>query len=74
MTTTARQIKLLAETLDQQGKADAPIEVIGTRANLRKAFPPEKRGGSLRCGSHELRLSRRPESVELQNLDWVGGV
>jgi hypothetical protein len=57
MTTTARQVRLLAECLDGQGKADVPITVIGSRAHLRKEFPAEKRGET---------------PAELQNLDWVG--
>lgn len=69
---TARQIKLLADVLDQQGKVDAPIVVIGTRPNLRPDFPPQKRGGPLHCRSHELRLVQRVGAEELQNLDWVG--
>lgn len=72
MTTTARQVRLLAECLDGQGKADVPITVIGSRAHLRKEFPAEKRGGALRCGTHELVLVQRETPAELQNLDWVG--
>lgn len=42
---TARQIELLADALDGQGKAEACIDVIGTRANLLRDFKPRKRGG-----------------------------
>lgn len=70
--TTARQIKLLAETLDQQGKPDAPIVVVGTRANLRSEFPAPKRGAPLQCGSHELVIvSRTPDELPPENLDWI---
>lgn len=73
MTRTARQVRLLAETLDSQGKADAPIAVIGTRSNLLREFKPAERGGALRCGSHELQLIKRaPKAAPLDNLDWVG--
>lgn len=71
MTTTARQIRLLAETLDQQGKVDAPIVAIGTRAFLRPEFKPAKRGGPLMCGTHEVQLVKRASKVELQNFDWL---
>lgn len=66
-----RQIKLLADFLDQQGKVDQPISVIGTRAYLRKEFKAESRGGPLKIGTHELQVIARSPKVELQNLDWV---
>lgn len=71
MTNTARQIRLLAETLDYQGKVDTPIVVIGTRPNLRPEFKPCKRGGPLMCGGHELRLVKRERPGELLNMDWI---
>lgn len=71
MTTTARQIELLAEHLDAAGKPDAPITVVGTRANLRAKFKAG-RGKPLKCGGHELRLvSRPPKDAAAENLDWV---
>jgi len=42
---TARQIDLLATALDEQGKPEAAIDVIGTRAYLLREFKPRKRGG-----------------------------
>jgi hypothetical protein len=69
---TARQVRLLAEVLDQQGKQDAPIAVIGTRAHLRREFPAPKRGAPLMCGCHELHLiCREPPRAPLENLDWI---
>lgn len=45
----ARQIKLLADVLDQQGKSEAPIVVIGTRKCLQSSagggFRQRQRGG-----------------------------
>jgi hypothetical protein len=73
MTRTARQVRLLADTLDSQGKADQPITVIGTRAHLMRQFKPAKRGGVLLCGNHELRLIKRAPKGQLQNHDWAGG-
>lgn len=69
--TIAERIQVLAETLDASGKADAPITVIGTRANLRRHFKPEKRGGQLRVGQHQLVLVPRARPAKLVNLDWV---
>jgi hypothetical protein len=74
MSTLARNIKLLAQALDQQGKSDAPITVAATRAYLRKDFKPAKRGGVLLCGSHELRLTQRAEPESPENHDWVGAL
>ena len=71
MTITVRQIRLLASTPDSQGKPNAPITVIGTRANLRADFKPAKRGAPLVCGTHELRLVKRAKKGELQSYDWV---
>lgn len=72
MSRTERQIRLLAATLDSQGKADQPITVIGTRAYLRRSFKPMKRGGQLMCGAHPLRLVKRaPKGVAQQTFDWV---
>lgn len=42
---TARQIDLLAAALDEQGKPDVAIDVVGTRAHLLRDFKPRKRGG-----------------------------
>lgn len=68
--TTARQVELVAETLDSQGKDEAPIVVTATRGTLRATFPPAKRGGPLRCGKHELVLVARPPKAEpLANMD-----
>lgn len=71
MTRTTRQIRLLAEVLDSQGKADQPITVIGSRANLRPVFKPAKRGGQLMCGEHPLQLVKRAPKGVLQNHDWI---
>lgn len=68
---TARQVKLLADVLDQQGKRDQPITVIGSRRNLRKHFPADKRGGPLWCREHYLQLVKRAPKGEAQNADWV---
>lgn len=68
---TARQVRLLAATLDAHGKADAPIAVIGTRRYLLPEFKPQKRGEPLRCGDHEIQLVPRTKAAELENLDWV---
>lgn len=70
--TIARNVRLLAETLDQQGKADVPIAVVSTRRTLRPEFPPEKRGGPLRVGQHEIVCVPRTFGDAPQNLDWVG--
>lgn len=73
MNATARQVRLLAEVLDQQGRVDAPIVVIGSRAHLRPEFPARTRGGPLVCGTHELRLVKREKKPgELQSWDWIG--
>lgn len=73
--TTARQVELVAETLDSQGKDEAPIVVTATRATLRATFPPTKRGGPLRCGKHELVLVPRPPKAKpLANLDMFAEV
>jgi hypothetical protein len=66
-----RQVKLLAEFLDQNGKPDQPITVIGSRAHLRREFKPESRGGPLRVGRHELQVIARAPKGQLQNMDWV---
>lgn len=68
---TARQVRLLAATLDTHGKPDAPIAVISSRRYLLPEFPPEKRGGPLKCEGHELNLLKRAQRGELQNLDWL---
>lgn len=68
--TTARQVELVAETLDSQGKDEAPIVVTAARATLCPTFPPAKRGGPLRCGKHELVLvPRAPKAEPLPNLE-----
>jgi hypothetical protein len=68
---TARQIRLLANVLDEQGKADAPIVCIGTRQNIMRDFKPEKRGEVLRVDGHEIQLIKRATEGELQNYDWI---
>lgn len=60
MTNTFRQVQLLADFWDQKGQPDKPITVRGTRAHLRKRFKPQKRGGVLRCGAHELVIEAKP--------------
>lgn len=59
-TTIHDQIVRIASVLDSQGKADAPIAVQANRATLRAVFKPEKRGGPLRYGRHELQLTPAP--------------
>lgn len=70
--TLARNVRLLAETLDQQGKTDVPITVVGTRRTLRPEFPPAKRGAPLKVGEHEIRCVPREFGSPPENLDWVG--
>lgn len=65
-------IRKIANYLDETGKADAAIEVRASRRTLVPLFKPDKRGGDLRIGGHQIiprQIGREPEP---ENLDWIG--
>lgn len=54
MVTIAERVETLARALDDSGRSDSEIRVKATRETLRRTFKPEKRGGPLMCGSHQV--------------------
>lgn len=70
MKTTAKCVEDLARHFDEVGKPEQPIVVNATRAYMRRFFKPQKRGGELLCGSHEVRCrgfaDPEPEQLDIE--------
>jgi hypothetical protein len=71
MTTVAERVITLAASLDDTGRPTSPISVRATRETLRRSFKPEKRGGPLMCGAHEV-IPVQFANPEPEQLDIEG--
>jgi TPP-dependent trihydroxycyclohexane-1,2-dione (THcHDO) dehydratase len=72
MKTTAKCVEDLARHFDENGKPEQPITVNATREYMRRFFKPEKRGGVLLCGRHEVYCRGfpcpEPEQLDIEQV------
>lgn len=72
MVTVAERVETLARALDDSGRSGSEIRVKATRETLRRTFKPEKRGGPLMCGGHEVvpvaTVDPEPEQVDIEDF------
>jgi hypothetical protein len=64
MKTTAEAVRAIAEAYDAAGKPEHPITTRSSRSYMRRLFKPEKRGGALMCGKHEVVVRKAPQTEQ----------